>query len=101
MVRKKTILSALIVVVTAPLLAQPKFSKPHGVYKNRFTLKITKSDANAVIRFTTDGSEPSADCKLFCSSSTIVQSTTILRAAEFKNNERTSLIGTVSYIFPD
>ena len=101
MVRKKILLSVLFAVAIVPLLAQPKFSKPHGLYKNRFTLKITKSDASSEIRFTTDGSEPTADSKLFSSSSTIVQSTTILRAAEFKNNERTSPISTVSYIFPN
>ena len=101
MVRKKILLSVLFAVASVPLLAQPKFSKPHGLYKNRFTLKITKSDASSEIRFTTDGSEPTADSKLFSSSSTIVQSTTILRAAEFKNNERTSPISTVSYIFPN
>lgn len=87
-------------MAAAPLLSQPKFSKPHGLYKNRFSLKITKSDANAEIRFTTDGSEPTINSKLYSTSSTIVQSTTILRAAEFKNGERTSDINTVSYIFP-
>lgn len=100
MVRKNFFLSALLIMAAAPLLSQPKFSKPHGLYKNRFSLKITKSDANAEIRFTTDGSEPTINSKLYSTSSTIVQSTTILRAAEFKNGERTSDINTVSYIFP-
>ena len=99
MVRRLVILIPWLLWSVSGIQAQPRFSKPHGLYSNRFTLRITKTDANAEIRYTTDGSEPTATSKLFSSSSTIVQNTTILRAAEFKNGERTSDINTVSYIF--
>ena len=100
MVKKWTIFSVFLTLCAATLHAQPKFSKPHGLYKSRFTLKITKTDPSAEIRFTTDGSEPTMESKLFSTNSTMVQSTTILRAAEFKNGQRASDICTVSYIFP-
>ena len=80
--------------------AQPKFNKQHGIYKNRFTLKATKSNSKAEVRFTTDGSEPTVQSPVF-PNSTIVQSTVVVRAAEFVNGERTSDIVTASYIVPE
>ena len=85
---------------TLPVAAQPKFNKVHGIYKNRFTLKVTKSNSKAEVHYTTDSSEPTADSPVF-PNSTIVQSTVVVRAAEFVNGERTSDITTVSYIFPE
>ena len=89
----------LLLAGTLSVAAQPKFSKPHGIYNNRFTLKVTKSNSRAEVRFTTDGSEPTAQSPVF-PQSTIVQSTVTVRAAEFVNGERTSDITTASYIFP-
>lgn len=89
----------LLLAGTLSVAAQPKFSKPHGIYNNRFTLKVTKSNSRAEVRFTTDGSEPTAQSPVF-PQSTIVQSTVTVRAAEFVNGERTSDIITASYIFP-
>ena len=41
------------------VMAQPKFSQPHGLYDvNSLTVAMIGSDADAVIRYTTDGSEP-------------------------------------------
>ena len=85
---------------TLSVAAQPKFSKAHGLYKSRFTLKITKSNPKSEVHFTTDGSEPTAKSPVF-PNSTVVQSTVVVRAAEFQNGERTSDIATASYIFPE
>jgi len=88
-----------MLLVCLPLTAQPTFNKPHGIYANRFTLKMTKSQSSCEIRYTTDGSEPTATSALY-SSASIVQSTVVVRAAEFRDGERVSDISTVTYVFP-
>ena len=41
--------------------AQPSFSQPHGLFDGgSLSVEITGKDAGAEIRYTTDGSEPTA-----------------------------------------
>ncbi len=80
-------------------LAQPKFSQPHGIYKSRnLTVAITSDDADAIITYTTDGSEPTPNSTRYSRPLTI-NNTTILRAAEVKGDTLSSPISTASYIF--
>ena len=46
--------------VAADAPSAPSFSIPGGVYTNEVTLVLTSSDSAAVIRYTVDGSEPTA-----------------------------------------
>ena len=80
-------------------MAQPRFGREHGLFRSKFLMKITKTDPEAEVRYTTDGSEPTAESTLYTTMLSI-ESTLILRAAEFKDGVRTSDITTASYIFP-
>ena len=94
---KRTILY-LSLLLSLAVQAQPKFSEPHGLYDaGSLTVSITGSDG-ADIRYTTDGSEPSAQSRLY-SKPLMVDKTTILRAVEVKDGKVSSAISTVSYIF--
>ena len=62
-------------------------------------LRISSNESGAVIRYTLDGSEPTATSLKF-SGNIYVGSTLIVRAAEFKDNIRFSDVVTASYIFP-
>ena len=89
----------LFLLVLIPLRAELTFNKPHGVYKSPFMLRISSNESGAVIRYTLDGSEPTATSLQF-SGNIYVGTTLIVRAAEFKNGSRYSDIVTSSYIFP-
>ena len=89
----------LFLLVLIPLRADLTFNKPHGVYKSPFMLRISSNESGAVIRYTLDGSEPTATSLQF-SGNIYVGTTLIVRAAEFKNGSRYSDIVTSSYIFP-
>ena len=80
------------------VMAQPKFSQPHGLYDvNSLTVAMTGSDADAVIRYTTDGSEPTLKSSKYTSPLTI-RKTTLLRAVEV-TGDSLSPVATSSYIF--
>jgi hypothetical protein len=89
----------LFLLVLIPLRAELTFNKSHGVYKSPFMLRISSNESGAVIRYTLDGSEPTATSLQF-SGNIYVGTTLIVRAAEFKNGQRISDIVTSSYIFP-
>ena len=78
--------------------AQPVFSQPHGLYSvSTLTVAMTTADAEAVVRYTTDGSEPTATSTPYTRPLTLSGST-VLRAADFKDGQRTSAITTASYL---
>ena len=80
-------------------MAQPRFSQPHGLYDGgTLTVAIQANDAEATIRYTTDGSEPNAKSKLYTGPLS-VSKTTLLRAAEVKADTLCSPVATASYIF--
>ena len=92
---------ALLIASLLPALmasAQPQFSQPHGLYESG-TLKvsITGSSEGADIRYTTDGSEPTAASNKYSATLTISK-TTLLRAVEVIGDSL-SPVATVSYIF--
>ena len=76
--------------------AQPKFSVPHGLYDNAFSVSIS-SDKGAPIRYTLDGSEPTSKSALYASPISVTK-TTLIRAVEVVGDSL-SPISTVSYIF--
>lgn len=94
-----TIAVTLFVMATQTTTAQPQFGKPHGLYeKGILSVSITPQDAEAEIRYTIDGSEPTAESKLYKSPLTLSKST-ILRAVEVKDGVVSSPIATASYLF--
>ncbi|MCX6274640.1 MAG: CotH kinase family protein [Bacteroidetes bacterium] len=59
--------------------AKPDASMPAGYYTSSFTVSLYTSEPNSVIRFTTDGTEPTGTSALYSSPITIA-ATTVLKA---------------------
>ena len=89
----------MLLFALTPLRAELTFNKLHGIYRSPFMLRISSNESGAVVRYTLDGSEPTATSLKF-SGNIYVGSTLIVRAAEFKDNIRFSDVVTASYIFP-
>ena len=99
MLQRLFFLTAWLFISLSPSHAEPVFNRLHGVCKSPFLLKISSSDTGVVVRYTLDGSEPVPTSPQF-TSNIYVKSTTIIRAAEFRDDVRCSDIVTSSYIFP-
>ena len=96
---KRIITGALAALIALTVMAQPKFSEPHGLYDvTSLNIGITPTDATAEVRYTTDGSEPTAQSSLYTEPLQLTR-TTLLRAVEVKNGVVTSASSTASYIF--
>ena len=87
----------LLSLVAMSGVAQPQFSKPHGLYDGGSLTVAISGDAAAKIFYTTDGSTPTTASVKYTSPLTI-QKTTILRAIE-QIGDSLSPVGTASYIF--
>ena len=81
------------------LLDPPHFSSPRGFYAHPFNLRLTSPDSQAVIRYTTDGSEPTVRNGTVYSAPIPVESSRIIRAAAFRANYLPSEIITHSYFY--
>lgn len=86
-------------LAVAAAWATPTFNRAHGICRSPFLLKVKGEETGAVVRYTLDGSEPTAESPEF-TTNFYVSSTTIIRAAEFRDDVRCSDIATASYIFP-
>ena len=86
-------------LAVAAAWATPTFNRAHGICRSPFLLKVKGEETGAVVRYTLDGSEPTAASPEF-TTNFYVSSTTIIRAAEFRDDVRCSDIATASYIFP-
>ena len=93
---RKLLLSSLW-MLSAVGVAQPQFSKPHGLYDGGSLTVAISGDAAAKIFYTTDGSTPTTASTKYTAPLTI-QKTTILRAIE-QIGDSLSPVGTASYIF--
>lgn len=87
----------LLCLVAVSGVAQPQFSKPHGLYDGGSLTVAISGDAVAKIFYTTDGSTPTTASTKYTAPLTI-QKTTILRAIE-QIGDSLSPVGTASYIF--
>lgn len=90
-----------VMTVTAQDL---EFSKQHGFYDTPFTLSITDKSNLAVdgakIRYTLDGSEPTADSKEYTEPISVSKST-VVRTAVVGAEGLISKISTATYLFLD
>ena len=91
--------SALLLLAFSTVQANPTFNRQHGICRSPFLLRVKGEEAGAVVRYTLDGSEPTAESTQF-TTNLYVTTTTIIRAAEFKDSIRCSDVVTASYIFP-
>jgi len=79
-----------------------KFSINRGIFSNiSFDVVITTDTSDAVIRYTTDGSEPTADTGTEYNTPVSISSTTTLRAAAFKDGFAPTNTDTQTYLFPE
>ena len=88
-------------LVSFQRVADTKFSHDRGFYDSPFTLTISTATAAATIRYTTDGTEPTAASPLGGQTPVTisVSGTLCVRAAAFLNGYEDTDIDTQSYIF--
>jgi len=78
-----------------------KFSVDRGFYDAPITVAITTETEGAQIRYTTDGTAPTATTGLVYTGPITINRTTTLRAAAYKANFLSSNVDTQTYIFLD
>lgn len=83
----------------AVVWGQPEYSKASGIYPSAFQLELTPPDPGTQIRYTTDGSLPTATSALYCGPLTISH-TTCLRAAACKDKYLPGKTATHTFLFP-
>ena len=85
----------------AATVATPSFSKKHGFYDASISVQITSSTSGAAIRYTTDGSKPTASygTTLGNGGSVTIATTRCLRAVAYKSGMTDSKVMTQTYIF--
>ncbi|MBN1675655.1 MAG: chitobiase/beta-hexosaminidase C-terminal domain-containing protein, partial [Kiritimatiellae bacterium] len=96
----------LILVPALPLeaaqVAMPTFSVPHGFYDSPITVTLRTATSGARIRYTTDGSKPTASTgtDLASGGSVTINRTTPLRAIGYLSGWTASVPFTQTYLFP-
>ena len=87
-------------VSTEGQVADTEFSVDRGVFTESFSLEITSATPDAEIRYTTDGSAPTATTGSVYSTALTISQTTVLRAAAFKSGFFPTNVDTQTYLFP-
>lgn len=77
----------------------PRFSQTRGFFEVPFELTLSSETAGAVLRYTTNGTWPTATTGLVYSGPVPIRGTTILRAAGFKDGMQSSPVKTQTYLF--
>jgi hypothetical protein len=80
-------------------VATPTFSQPSGTIFTPINVTISCTTADAVIRYTTDGSIPSETSTIF-STPIAVTATTTIKAKAFKTGMTSSFVSSAVYTFP-
>ncbi|MDA7882256.1 chitobiase/beta-hexosaminidase C-terminal domain-containing protein, partial [Akkermansiaceae bacterium] len=81
-------------------VADTTFSSDRGFYSTPILVAISSATEGAEIRYTLDGSKPTATTGLIYNSPVAIASTTVLRAAAFKTGFVSTNVDTHTYIFP-
>lgn len=76
-----------------------RFSVDRGFYSNPFQVILATDTVGAEIRYTTDGSEPTATTGQIYANPVTISQTTVLRAAAFKAQYEPTNVDTHTYIF--
>ena len=82
-------------------VADTQFSHVRGFYTAPFSLTITSLTPGAQIRYTTDGSTPTATTGNVYTVPVSISGTTVIRAAAFKTGYEPTDVDTQSYLFLD
>src|SRR5947207_12469774 len=92
---------AVIFTTTATCLAlpnSPNFDHSRGFYSAAFSLALS-SDAGTQIRYTLDGSAPTATAGTIYSSPISITTTSVVRAVAYTDSSNVSVSVTHTYIF--
>ena len=81
------------------VVADTSFSIDRGFYDTNFSVVITSTTPGATIRYTLNGSEPTATSGSVYSAPIRITNTTVLRAAAFRANWAPTDVDTHTYIF--
>lgn len=92
---------ALLAQNAAVRSAAPAASVTSGWYEAPFSVTLTAAGPGRVIRYTTDGSEPTADHGLPYTDPIRIERVTVLRAADFAAGAAPSLPVSRTYLFLD
>lgn len=82
------------------VVPEVRYSVKRGFHDAPFDLVLSCDLADVQIRYTTNGSEPTATTGLLYSGAINISSNAIIRAAAYKANHLPSLVKTHTYIFP-
>jgi len=86
---------------SAGRVADTSFQPRRGIYSSSQSVTITSETDGAQIRYTLDGSDPTATSGTIYTGPISVESTTVIRAAAFKSGLFPTNIDTHSYLFPN
>ena len=78
----------------------PTFSAEHGLYDNPFSLFLFPETPGSVLRYTLDGSQPTANTDMIYAKPIPIHQTTVVRAAAFGGPSERSPTVTRTYVFP-
>ncbi len=81
-------------------VADTRFSHDRGFYDTNFAVAIATATSGATIRYTTDRTAPTATRGLIYTAPVPITTTTVLRAAAFKDDFAPTDVDTQTYIFP-
>ncbi len=81
-------------------VADTKFSHHRGFYADEIELSITSETQGAEIRYTLDGTAPAPDHGEVYAGTIRISTTTVVRAAAFKDGYEPTNVDTQSYFFP-
>lgn len=82
-------------------VAAPQVSPGRGFYTNPISVTITSATPGAVIRYTLDGTLPTATTGLTYTNALLITNNTPLRVATFQADAISSPVVTHTYIFPE
>jgi len=88
-----------IVGVSQGAAATPTFNPPAGVYTQPINVAISTTTADATIRYTLDGTDPTTTSPVYSNPIPVSQNTTI-KARAYATGLDPSNVGTASYLFP-
>ncbi len=82
-------------------VSDTKFSVDRGFYDASFEVEITTAKEGAAIRYTLDGSAPTANRGQLYTGPVRINETTVLRAVAYREGFKPSNVDTHTYIFPE
>lgn len=100
MVTSQISTAAYVITPSIPVVAAPMYSLPSGTYQAAIDIAISTTTAEAAIRYTTDGSEPSATAGILYTSPIHIgeNSNVLIKAIAYRTGWTSSWISIANYI---